>query len=386
MMLARNLARRKLRTALTIIGITVGIWALVVFGALASKIDLLVSGAHDYFGNKVVVSSAAGGGGMFPLSSALVARAQVVDGVDVAYGEINTMVDHDAKQVGLPDEIVGLVAGSDRGRDTFPYRFAAGRPLGASDAATRNVVLGADLARKNGAAIGGTIRLRGVEFAIVGILEPTLTLPDSQAFLPMAAAQDLYVIDLPEDVVKSIVPSDTITHIVVYPTAGTDVEALSARLEAALPSVTTLTASEFDQTIGATANLLSAIIVGVGLISLIVGGLSVVNTMAMSVNERTREIGIKRAIGGSRRRIVAELVAESGLIGLLGGLFGLGLGVLAVTLGNDAGRESGTALFTLTATTAISSVIFATVLGMAAGILPATHAARLDPVQALRHE
>jgi putative ABC transport system permease protein len=386
MMLARNLARRKLRTALTIIGITVGIWALVVFGALASKIDLLVSGAHDYFGNKVVVSSAAGGGGMFPLSSALVARAQVVDGVDVAYGEINTMVDHDAKQVGLPDEIVGLVAGSDRGRDTFPYRFAAGRPLGASDAATRNVVLGADLARKNGAAIGGTIRLRGVEFAIVGILEPTLTLPDSQAFLPMAAAQDLYVIDLPEDVAKSIVPSDTITHIVVYPTAGTDVEALSARLEAALPSVTTLTASEFDQTIGATANLLSAIIVGVGLISLIVGGLSVVNTMAMSVNERTREIGIKRAIGGSRRRIVAELVAESGLIGLLGGLFGLGLGVLAVTLGNDAGRESGTALFTLTATTAISSVIFATVLGMAAGILPATHAARLDPVQALRHE
>jgi putative ABC transport system permease protein len=386
MMLARNLARRKLRTALTIIGITVGIWALVVFGALASKIDLLVSGAHDYFGNKVVVSSAAGGGGMFPLSSALVARAQVVDGVDVAYGEINTMVDHDAKQVGLPDEIVGLVAGSDRGRDTFPYRFAAGRPLGASDAATRNVVLGADLARKNGAAIGGTIRLRGVEFAIVGILEPTLTLPDSQAFLPMAAAQDLYVIDLPEDVVKSIVPSDTITHIVVYPTAGTDVEALSARLEAALPSVTTLTASEFDETIGATANLLSAIIVGVGLISLIVGGLSVVNTMAMSVNERTREIGIKRAIGGSRRRIVAELVAESGLIGLLGGLFGLGLGVLAVTLGNDAGRESGTALFTLTATTAISSVIFATVLGMAAGILPATHAARLDPVQALRHE
>jgi len=386
MMLARNLARRKLRTALTIIGITVGIWALVVFGALASKIDLLVSGAHDYFGNKVVVSSAAGGGGMFPLSSALVARAQVVDGVDVAYGEINTMVDHDAKQVGLPDEIVGLVAGSDRGRDTFPYRFAAGRPLGASDAATRNVVLGADLARKNRAAIGGTIRLRGVEFAIVGILEPTLTLPDSQAFLPMAAAQDLYVIDLPEDVVKSIVPSDTITHIVVYPTAGTDVEALSARLEAALPSVTTLTASEFDETIGATANLLSAIIVGVGLISLIVGGLSVVNTMAMSVNERTREIGIKRAIGGSRRRIVAELVAESGLIGLLGGLFGLGLGVLAVTLGNDAGRESGTALFTLTATTAISSVIFATVLGMAAGILPATHAARLDPVQALRHE
>ena len=86
-----------------------------------------------------------------------------------------------------------------------------------------------------------------------------------------------------------------------------------------LPNVTTLTASEFDETIGSTANLLSGIIVGVGFISLIVGGLSVVNTMAMSVNERTREIGIKRAIGGTRRRIIVELVTEAGLIGFIGG-------------------------------------------------------------------
>jgi putative ABC transport system permease protein len=172
----------------------------------------------------------------------------------------------------------------------------------------------------------------------------------------------------------------------VYPTPGTDVTSLAARLEAALPKVTTLTAGEFDETIGSTANLLSAIIVGVGLISLVVGGLSIVNTMAMSVNERTREIGIKRAIGGSRRRIVGELVAESGLIGCIGGLIGLALGIVAVTFANDAGRDSGTALFSLTPTTALSAVLFATLLGMVAGLAPATHAARLDPVSALRHE
>ena len=120
MELSRNLARRKLRTALTITGITVGIWALVVFGALATKIDTIVSGAHDYFGNRVIVSSASGGGGMFPLSRSLVAKARGLDGVDIAYGEINTMVDHEAKQVGLPDEIVGMVAGADEGRDALP--------------------------------------------------------------------------------------------------------------------------------------------------------------------------------------------------------------------------------------------------------------------------
>jgi putative ABC transport system permease protein len=384
--LLRNLARRTLRTALTISGITVGIWALVVFGALATKIDLLVSGAHDYFGNKVIVSSASGGGGMFPLSSSLVINASRVDGVDIAYGEINTMVDHAAKQVGLPDEIVGLDAGSDRGRDTFPYRYAAGRALTADDASLKHVVLGADLARKNAATIGSSIRLRDVAFTVVGILEATLTLPDSQAFMPMAAAQELYVKDLPPDIAQKIVASQTITHIVVYPQPGADVDALAARLEAALPNVTTLTATEFDETIGSTANLLSGIIVGVGFISLIVGGLSVVNTMAMSVNERTREIGIKRAIGGSRRRIITELVTEAGLIGFLGGATGIALGAIAVYLGNEAGRESGTVLFNLTAITALTSLIFATVLGMVAGIVPATHAARLDPVQALRHE
>ena len=94
MNLFRNLARRKLRTALTISGITIGIWALVVFGSLATKIDSLVSGAHAYFGDRVIVSSEAGGGGMFPLSASLVGLATKVDGVDVAFGEVDTMIDH----------------------------------------------------------------------------------------------------------------------------------------------------------------------------------------------------------------------------------------------------------------------------------------------------
>lgn len=386
MTLLRNLGRRKLRTTLTVTGITIGVWALVVFGALATKIDGLVTGAHAWFGNRVVVSSAAAGGGMFPLSMSLVADAAAVDGVDVAYAEIDTMVDHEAKQLGLPDEMVGMMPGADQGRDAYAYRYAAGRALNASDAGRDVVVLGADLARKNNASIGGTVRLRGVDFTVVGILEPTLTLPDTQAYMPLEPAQRLYVAGLPEDVAAALVPAETITHIVIFPKAGVDVDQLASKLEASLPKVVTLTATGFDDTIGSTANLLSGIIVGVGFISLIVGGLSVVNTMAMSVNERTREIGIKRAIGGSRRRITLELVAEAALIGLLGGLIGLVLGAGVVTLGNGLGHESGTILFTLTTGTAVGSVLFAAVLGAIAGLIPASHAARLDPVLALRHE
>jgi putative ABC transport system permease protein len=132
--------------------------------------------------------------------------------------------------------------------------------------------------------------------------------------------------------------------------------------------------------------MLNAILIGIGLISLLVGGLSVINTTAMSVAERTREIGIKRAIGSSRWRIRREIVVESALIGLIGGLLGLGLGYLITTLGNDAGRESATILFDLTFGTAFSSVAFATILGALAGFIPAWGASRMDPVTALRYE
>ena len=86
------------------------------------------------------------------------------------------------------------------------------------------------------------------------------------------------------------------------------------------PDLAVITGAEFEEQVGSATAIFNAILVGIALISLAVGGLSVINTMAMSVAERTREIGIKRAIGGSRTRIVGELVAESALIGFLGGV------------------------------------------------------------------
>src|SRR3954453_7074382 len=202
--LLRNLGRRKLRTALTVTGITIGIWALVVFGALATKIDGLVAGAHAYFGERVIVSSAAGGGGMFPLPISLVNDAAAVNGVDVAYGQIETMIVHLGHQIGLADEMIGYVPGSDRGRDQFPYKYASGRGLTAADEGKNVVGLGADLARKNAAKVGGTIRIREADFLFVGVLEPTPTLPDSQAFMPLTIAQVLYLKDLPPDVADNL--------------------------------------------------------------------------------------------------------------------------------------------------------------------------------------
>jgi putative ABC transport system permease protein len=388
MRLLRNLGRRKLRTGLTVAGITIGIWALVVFSSMANKINLLVEGGSDYFGNKILVTDATGGGfSTLPVSMDSVATIGAIDGVDLALPEIAFSAEEaDGFGFGGNEQVSGAVAGADGGRETFELRVAQGRLLTAQDEGSNVVLLGSDIARSRAATIGGETTIRGRTFEVVGILEPTLTQPDSTIFMPFDVAQSMFHDQLPPIIKDQVEPTEVASQIVVYPKAGADIPALAAKIEQTVENTSTLTGEEFDDVVGSSIAIFNAIITGVALISLVVGGLSVINTMAMSVAERTREIGIKRAIGAARRRIIRELVLESGLIGFVGGLIGLALGALVVVLANEAGRAGGTILFELTPATALFAVGFATVLGIVAGVIPAWHAARLDPVAALRYE
>jgi len=389
MRLLRDLGRRKLRSTLTISGILIGIMALVVFGSMANKIGSLVKGGSDYYRDKVVVSAKGGTMGFGgPLAISTATQIARLPGVDVVVPSVALLLSDDTSAVtmGTPAMITGSVAGADRGRETFPLHYASGRALTAQDEGSNVTVLGSDLARQYKKQVGDSITLRGESFTVVGILEPTLTAPDGDAMVPLAAAQRLYLTTLPPLVAGKLSSSELATGLTVYPAAGTSPATVAAEVTAAIPDVSTMTGADFDKQIGSSTAILNSILVGIGLISLLVGGLSVVNTMAMSVAERTREIGIKRAIGASRWRIRREVVTESALIGLIGGLLGLAVGALIVYAGNQAGRGSGTILFELTAGTAISSVAFATVLGAFAGLVPAWHASGLDPVTALRYE
>jgi putative ABC transport system permease protein len=389
MTLLRNLGRRKLRTSLTILGITIGIWALVVFGSMANKIDALVTGGSEFYTGKVTASARGGQMGFGnPLDIAAADRIAALPGVAAVVPGVNMLLSEQMTGVsfGIPQMIEGQVAGADKGLEAFVLHYASGRALTAADEGTNVAVLGADLARQGGTRVDDTITLRGESFEVVGILEPTLTAPDGTAMVPLAAAQRLFVASLPSLVSAKLDPGSVASGLTVYPASGTDVEALAAEIRAAAPDLEVMTGADFDRQIGSATGILNAILVGIALISLAVGGLSVINTMAMSVAERTREIGIKRAIGGSRRRIVRELVTESAVIGFLGGTVGLALGAALVLVVNELGRTSGTVLFQLTPSTALTAVVFSTVLGAVAGLVPALHAARLDPVTALRYE
>lgn len=385
MRILRELSRRKLRTSLTITGITIGIWALVVFSSLANQINGLVGMGSEYFADKIVVTDGMAFGSS-PMRLDDVEIIAGLDGVGAVQPKVEIPWDPDpAIGFGAPDFLVGTIPGADAGFETFTLELATGRQLIAED--TGNVVvLGSTIARKYGVVAGGTVDIRGESFEVLGTLQPTLSSPDTNGFIPLSTAQALYLGDLPPLVAESLQADELANQIVVFPEVGADPTTVAAAIEAAVENSATMTGAEFSETVGATTVIFNAIIIGVAAISLIVGGLSVINTMAMSVAERTREIGIRRAIGGSRRRIVRELVAEAGVIGLLGGLIGLGLGAAVVVLVNEAGRSSGTVIFDLTAQTAAFAVGFSTILGMVAGIIPAWTAARLDPVSALRYE
>jgi putative ABC transport system permease protein len=385
MRLLRELSRRKLRTALTITGITIGIWALVVFSSMANKINHLVGMGAEFYADRIVVTDGEAFG-TSPMRLADVDAIAGLDGVAAAEPKIEFLWESDPEVgFGVLDLVAGTVPGADAGWESFELQLATGRMLTTADEGNV-VVLGSNLALEHGVVAGGTVEIRGQAFQVIGTLQPTLTSPDTTGYIPLGTAQHIYLGDLPPLVAESLEAADVVNQIMVYPTEGADVEAVATAIEATVENSVSMTGAEFDETVGGTTTIFNAIIIGVAVISLVVGGLSVINTMAMSVAERTREIGIKRAIGGSRGRIIRELVAEAGVIGLIGGLIGLGLGGIVVVLANEAGRASGTILFDLTPMTAAFAIGFSTILGMLAGIVPAWSAARLDPVSALRYE
>ena len=388
MRLLRDLGRRKLRSTLTITGIAIGIMALVVFGSMANKMNALIGGGSKYYAGKDIVSIGSMFSGSFqPLSLSDVQRIEKMPGVAAATPELDMLMDDTTTAtMGTPEMITAGVPGGDKGLETFKIDIASGRQLTADE--TGNVVvLGSDLARKLNASVGGTVTLRGVQFSVVGIMAPTLTAPDKDASIPLAAAQKLFIKTLPPIIQSKLVASDIATSITVYPTAGVDAATLKTTLKDGLgSSYTVMDGADFDALLGSISVIFSLVLTGVAGLSLLVGGLSTINTMAMSVAERTREIGIKRAIGASRWRIRREIVLESAAIGLISGLIGLTIGALMTLLFNDMGRASGNVLFELTLGTAITAIAFSTILGAVAGFVPAWHASRLDPVTALRYE
>lgn len=406
--------RRKARTFLTIFGIVVGIFALTVLGGLSARLTQQVQGAEAWYTSKISVvppGSSIFGGDESYLELSKVQEIEAVDGVKVAVAGIGVSLNQDSSGFGAPELLIGSdLRGAEDELNLIDLR--EGRILREGDSG--KVVLGSTLAEKYDAQVGDTVELKGVPFEVVGIYEPTLSAPDGFAFVSYRDAMDIYLAssqffqkeeikgyvsgvlgdyvsdeqaaEIYERIFPSIRGKDIAATIDVIPEEGVDMEALSQRIAEEVPDIRVISPSEAEKQISQFSLIFNAILLGIGFIALIVGGLSIINTMIMSVSERTQEIGLKKAIGAETRSILGEYLLESSMIGFIGGVIGMLLGLLTIFLLNQATESSNTTVFAVSGTVVVGPVVFAVVLGTLAGLFPAFRASRLKPVDALKED
>ena len=384
----RNVFRRKLRALLTIVGIAIGVLALVVMGSVAEKLQLLVDGGTAYYADKVIITdgSTFAGFGMSPISADVRVDAERIDGIERASVTLNFLLDDDVQMMSMgTPPMVEATDFRDEGYEDFTTPVAEGRALQAMDAG--KVAVGADLVQQLEAEVGGTVEIRGRSFEVVGIHERTLSAPDSTVTMTLADAQDIFIETLPDSVAENLEVEDLATSIVLFPEQGLDPDEMVDVVADELGDAYNVQGpAGFEQLVKEPLQIFNYLIYTVALIALVVGSLSIINTMTMSVSERTREIGIRKAIGATRGAIMRQFIAEAAVIGLFGGLLGLALGAVSVFGANGSELYGTSELFLLTPRLALGSLVFALILGVLAGLYPAYHASRLSPVEALRYE
>jgi putative ABC transport system permease protein len=385
-LILRNLLRRKLRTVLTIGGIVIGVFALTVMGAMSEKLTQLVKGGERYYETKVIVvdgqSSAFFGGA--PMTIDKRAEIEKVDGVKYVSPDVSLMLDDEATvSFGSPPMIVSNDSAASE-FEAFKIAAAKGRLLTGDDRG--KVVLGADLVENLKTDVGQTIKLRDRDFEVVGIMEKTLTAPDSAAVVSLIDAQELVHATLPDAFKASITPDKIVSDFAVYLDDIAQGEEIATRIQDQVNGVKAYGPSFFSKQIGQSMAIFNLIILSGALIAIIVGGFSIMNTLTFSVIERTREIGIKKAVGARGSRILKEFLLEAAAIGVIGGLIGIGLGTLMTIAINAGSRASGLVLFLVTPTLVIEVFIFSVVISVIAGFFPSRRASKLNPVEALRYE
>ena len=399
MEILRNIARHKLRSLLTISGILIGVLALTTMGALAENFNALIDGGVKYFGGSIQVGPPDGAAANFlPMSK--VDEIKKVDGVAAAFPSYQFSAKPGGNFVvsfGIPDTIV---AGDPEENNYSALKLTYAQGRGATANSRGEVALGSTIAKEFNKKVGDAIDLPvkpadakpdfvNHTFTVVGILNPTLTAPDTFAYINTADGQMLLKDSLPSAIRGQVDVSQITEAIDVYGKPGSsisDLDGIADRINAQVTGVKATRPSVIVNSFKSGGAIFTAITTAAALLALVIGGLSVVNTMFMAVAERVREIGLKKAVGATTLDIMGEFLIEATLIGLIGGLVGYGIGA-AITIVANAYTSPGTStLFLLTVRLTLFALGFAIALGALAGILPAFRAARLDPVTALRNE
>ena len=382
---ADALGANRLRSLLTMIGVIIGVAAVVILVAIGSGAQSLVEKEVEGLGSNIILIvpgkfsfGAAPSISQLQLSD-ITMVGRIVGSPDAVTASINSGED---VRAGTLDDYSTVAGVTDTVPDVFNRPIAEGAYLTSADVSTgaRVVVLGATVASTlfpGEDPVGRQVEIAGVRFRVIGVAAPLGAAfgvsQDEQVDIPITAAQRLFGVSSIQDLAVRAPSPDRI---------GPLSNQIVAALEAEYPGeqFSAVTQTEILGTIGEILSLLTGVVAAIAGISLLIGGVGVSNIMLVGVRERTREIGLRKALGARQRDILAQFLIEAVLLTAIGGSIGilLGIGVSAV-VGAISPLPTAIAWWSPVLAFGVSVLV-----GVIFGVVPARRAGRLDPVVALR--
>lgn len=394
----KNIMHTGVRSWLTMMGVFIGITAVVSLISIGQGLQDAMKESFERMGSDIIMVMP--GAGMMG-SSVGASASQITEedkklvektrGVDLA-GGMTTKV---AKVVFKGDIEYTFAIGipTDRSmkiiEDMQSVRIHAGRKFRSTDRYV--VILGSRIAEglffEKPVGIGETLELNGKDFKVIGTLEPIGTQSDDeQMYIPLDTSLELF--DVKDYVMLLVKPKAGYVPSEVADWIKKDLRR-SRGLKKGEEDFTVQTSEDMLESIGVVLDAAQIFFVGIASISLIVGGIGIMNTMYTSVLERTKEIGIMKAIGARNTDIMMVFLVEAGLLGLVGGIIGSAIGILLSKsvefLAEGAGWGAAMKAH-VSFELVFGALAFSFVVGCLSGVLPARQAAKLKPVETLRYE
>jgi putative ABC transport system permease protein len=393
----------RLRSALTMLGILIGITAVVLTVGLGQGAKAKVQDQINELGTNILVvspgstTSSSGARGGFGSASTLTIQDAAAISSKAAAPDVAAVAPTSTTSASLVNGTTNwtttLTGTTPTWKVVRSRGVTSGRFISANDEqhAAAAVVLGPDTARElfaNANPIGETVSYNGVKLEVVGVLEELSSSEET-------SNNDLAVVPLTTYTQRLVggTSRDSVSEIAVKATSAGTLSAAYQETDALLLNAHGITsASDADFSIATQESILSAatsvddtltvMLGGIAIISLLVGGIGVMNIMLVSVTERIREIGLRKALGARPRLIRRQFLVEASVLGLAGGILGVTLGIV----GAIALPEFSDARVILSLTASMLAIVMAVGIGVVFGVYPASRAARLAPIDALRSE